>query len=118
MTKELLFSLSRKDFRWTYHHGSGAGGQKRNKTQNAVRCHHDPSGAMGQAQDSRSVHENEKLAFQRMANTKEFKSWHKLEVAKRTGILVKLEEWLDREMTNNIKIEVFSNGKWQEWNEN
>lgn len=119
MAKKLLFRLTRSDFRWTYHHGSGAGGQKRNKTQNAVRCHHDASGAMGQAQESRSVHDNERRAFERMANSREFRAWHRTEVARRTGALVRVEEWLDREFADDTKftVEVFRSGRWQPWTE-
>jgi protein subunit release factor B len=111
--KELLFSVTRKDCEWNYHHGSGAGGQKRNKTQNAVRVYHPPSGARGQAQESRSLKENEKLAFERMANTKEFSKWVKLEAARVTGQLQKIEEKVDQMMANETKTEIFKDGKWE-----
>ena len=45
---------------------SGPGGQKRNKTDSAVRLRHGPSGLVGQAVESRSQHENRAKALQRL----------------------------------------------------
>lgn len=46
--------------------GSGPGGQKRNKTDSAVRVRHQPSGLSGQAADSRSQHDNRRRALRRL----------------------------------------------------
>ena len=46
--------------------GSGAGGQKRNKTSSAVRIRHAPSGVSAAASDSRSQHENRARAIRRL----------------------------------------------------
>lgn len=41
-----------------------------------------------------------------MAQTKEFKNWHKIECAKRLGLLNDIEKILDEQMSdNNLKIE-------------
>lgn len=45
---------------------SGPGGQKRNKTDSAVRLHHDPSGQTVIAVESRSQHENRAKALRRL----------------------------------------------------
>jgi hypothetical protein len=45
---------------------SGPGGQKRNKTESAVRMRHKPSGIIVVANESRSQHENREVALQRM----------------------------------------------------
>jgi RF-1 domain len=48
------------------HRGSGPGGQKRNKTSNAVRLTHTPSGIAVTASESRSLLENKTRALRRM----------------------------------------------------
>jgi len=115
MTKQLLFSVSVKDCEVQAFKGSGPGGQKRNKTASAIRVIHHQSGAIGQASDAREQHLNKRNAFLRMIETKEFKSWHKVTVAKLCGILPKesLEEQVDKMMSEeNLKIEYKINGEW------
>ncbi len=46
--------------------GGGPGGQHRNKTQNAVRLHHEPSGVVVTATERRSLEANRKAAFERL----------------------------------------------------
>jgi hypothetical protein len=48
---------------------SGPGGQKRNKTDSAVRLRHRPSGLTGEANESRSQHENRARALRRLRMT-------------------------------------------------
>lgn len=115
--KELLFSLTANDFEWDYFRGTGAGGQKKNKTSSAVRCRHLASGASGKAEDSRSQKENKKLAFARMAASEAFQKWCKIEACRVTGKLAQIEDWIDREMRVNLKVErKDENGRWVEWN--
>lgn len=45
---------------------SGPGGQKRNKTDSAVRLRHGPTGLMVIAEESRSQHENRRRALKRL----------------------------------------------------
>lgn len=45
----------------------GPGGQHRNKTQNAVRLHHAPSGVVVTATERRSLEANRRAAFDRLA---------------------------------------------------
>lgn len=110
-TKKLLFSVTASDCEFKYTKGSGAGGQKRNKTSNAVYCIHRPSGAQGYSEATRSQRSNKEDAFAKMAQSKEFKKWHKVEVARRTGEQQKLEEYVQREM-KKVKVEVRDSGKW------
>lgn len=117
MTKEILFSITSADCRFDYFRGSGKGGQKRNKTSSGVRCIHIVSGAVGVSDDTRSQHDNKKIAFERMANSSKFSAWHKLEVAKRTGVLTQAEEFADREVNSSrTKVEVRKDGRWVDEN--
>ena len=116
MEKELLFTVTAKDCRWDYYRGSGAGGQHRNKTNSAVRCTHIASGAVGQAEDSRSQHDNKRLAFARMGRSDKFQKWARLEACRVTGKLKEIEDWVDREMKVSIKVEKKSKeGRWIDW---
>jgi len=113
MTKELLIKVTAKDCKWDYYKGSGAGGQKKNKTSSAVRCKHKPSGAVGQCEEHRSQKQNKQLAFRRMAESKEFQNWIRLTVAKITGAEAEARSYAEHEMNSDrIKIEVKKDGKW------
>jgi len=116
--KKLLFSLTKKDFRIDYFPGTGAGGQKKNKTENCCRITHLDSGAVGKSEEGRSKEHNKKTAFQRMTETKEFQSWYKLEVARKLGKIADIETEVKKTMQpENIKIECKDdNGKWIEVN--
>ena len=57
----------RADTRIEVFTGGGPGGQHRNKTQNAVRLHHGPSGLIVVAQERRSLEANRRAAFARLA---------------------------------------------------
>jgi protein subunit release factor B len=112
--KELLFSVTANDCEWSYTKGTGAGGQKRNKTSSAVHCTHRPSGAKGYSEASRSQSDNKKDAFQKMAETAEFKKWHNLETLRRSGQMQQIDENVKKEMAK-IKLEVKDeSGKWVE----
>jgi protein subunit release factor B len=118
MTKQLLFSVTAKDCEFIFQRGRGNGGQKKNKTNSACICKHVASGAQGYAEDSRSQSDNKSLAFTCMAETKEFKSWMKLEISKKTGEAASIEESVDRQMNPRyIRTEVKKENKWTEVNE-
>lgn len=81
--KTLLFSVSASDcIRQSYSIDTLV-----NKTWAGVRLTHPPSGAVGQSHESRSVRCNTRAAFARMVDTKEFKTWRRVEVARRLGQL-------------------------------
>lgn len=113
MAKEILFTVTAADCDWEYMRGTGPGGQKRNKTESKVRCTHRASGAVGESDETRSQHDNKRKAFVKMANTKEFKLWHKLECARRTGEKISIDEAVRRAMSErNIKTEGRVDGRW------
>lgn len=116
--KELLFSVTIKDCDIQAFRGSGAGGQKRNKTSSGQRIVHRASGAVGQASDAREQHLNKRNAFLRMLNTDTFKKWHKVETARRCKQKMEepidVDKLVDEQMKpGNIKVEVKNNeGDW------
>ena len=112
--KKLLFSVTSNDCEWSYTKGTGSGGQKKNKTSSAVHCMHRPSGAHGYSEASRSQLDNKKEAFQKMANTEEFKNWHRLETNRRTGVQAEIERTVEQQM-KKVKVEIREDGKWAEW---
>jgi protein subunit release factor B len=104
--KTKLFSISIKDCDVQAFKASGAGGQKRNKTSNAIRVVHALSGARGQCSEHREQSQNKQIAFRRMAETKEFKNWVKIQVAKLQGKPT-VEELVDKAMEpQNLRIEI------------
>lgn len=111
--KQKIFSVTAKDCRWDYYNGTGKGGQNRNKCAKCVRCFHDPSGAMGKAEDERSLEQNKRLAFRRMAETEKFKKWCKIEASRLSGELAVIEEKIDQELKTGTVVEAKDDqGKW------
>ena len=109
-----LFSITKSDFDWSYTKGSGKGGQKRNKTESAVHCKHEPSGAYGYSDHTRSQHKNKSLAFKAAVSSSKFKAWLKQEIARKNGVLQMVEERVDSMMKgHNLKIETTDEkGRW------
>lgn len=62
----VIKSISEKDIQYQAMRSSGAGGQHVNKVSSAVRATHVPSGLSTVAMDSRSQHQNKKLATERL----------------------------------------------------
>ncbi len=59
-------SISEKDFQFQAMRSSGAGGQHVNKVSSAIRATHPPTGMQVVVMDSRSQHQNKKLAIMRL----------------------------------------------------
>ena len=112
--KELLFSLTKKDFVVETFRAGGKGGQKQNKTDSGVRIKHPASGAVGESREERSQHVNKKIAFKRLVETPRFKVWHAAKVQEMLGKETP-EQAVERMMKpENIKIEFFEDGDWKE----
>jgi len=106
--RELLFSLTSKDFEFETFKGSGPGGQHRNKTESCVRCYHRASESMGSCCEHREQLKNKRIAFERMAKSPKFQGWLKVESARRTAGMT-VEDPMD---PKNLRIEVKKDGKW------
>jgi protein subunit release factor B len=108
MSKELLFSITKKDFEMQTFRSGGAGGQNQNKVNSGVRFIHRASGAVGEARDSRDQLQNKKNAFSRCVNSPKFQSWLKIEIAKRQGEFANIEQKVAEMMKpENLKVEYF-----------
>jgi protein subunit release factor A len=104
--RELLFSLTKKDFDITYYSGTGAGGQHRNKAKNCVRIKHKETGIITTGQNERSLKQNKKNAFMRMVNHPKFQLYLKKRSAGEVLDKVELEKKVDEMMKeDNLKIE-------------
>ena len=112
--KELLFSITKKDFKLEYFSGTGKGGQYRNKHQNCVRLHHPDSGVIVTGQSHRERKANIKEAFNNLVLHPKFKLWHNIKINEvLTG--KKIEEIVKEQMKpENIKVEILKNNKWIE----
>lgn len=116
MTRKPILSLDKRDFRFDYYRGSGKGGQKRNKTSNCVRCTHIESKAVGKSEDGRSQAHNKRTAFKRCCETKKFKAWVRIQVAKALGLEAQVEAEVERLMQNrHMKFDGWNKekGRWE-----
>lgn len=82
--KEVLLSLSKDkgDFLVSCSRSSGHGGQNVNKRDTKVRITHPKSGAIGESQTHKTQGMNKKEAFKRLLDSKKFKDWLRVELAK------------------------------------
>jgi protein subunit release factor B len=104
--KQLLFSLTAKDFEFQTFCTGGNGGQHRNAKQNGVRCIHTASGARAEHRDGRDQRKNKEEAFRKCAETPVFKAWHRVETLRRLGTLKDIDRVVDEAMAeSNLRIE-------------
>jgi protein subunit release factor B len=118
MKKELLFSLSKKDFTIQVFRAGGKGGQKQNKTSSGVRIIHNESGARGECRNHREQSMNKKIAMQRLSNSTHFRIWinrKAQEVIEGIRLEEKVEKMMDEK---NLKFETKDeDGRWVEVDE-
>lgn len=103
--KELLFSVTKKDFKIEFTKGSGNGGQNRNKRDTAVRITHIESGAVGYSEEEREQLQNKKKAFKRLCESEKFKSWLKIKTNQVIGIS-KTKEQIAKEIDTMIECDL------------
>lgn len=91
----------------------GKGGQAQNKKSTGVRVIHRPSGAVGEARDSRSQHQNKRNAFLRCVKSPEFEKWRRMKVSYILGQDAIIEQEVRNWMRpSNLRVEVKEDGKW------
>lgn len=117
-SRALLVSVTAKDCEWQFFRSGGKGGQNQNKVESGARCIHHPSGARGEARDTRDQPQNRKLAFTRMVESEKFQTWLKLEssrvLAGERSIEAMVEAAVEREMSpSNLKIEIRTENGWE-----
>lgn len=101
----LLFSLTKENFEVQTFCSGGKGGSHQNATQSGVRITHRASGAVGECREERHQALNKRIAFERMAATKEFTAWHLSECARQLGNIT-IEDKVDAAMQPaNLKVE-------------
>jgi len=112
--KKKLFTVTRKDLVLQTFKAGGKGGQNQNKRDTGVRIIHPASGAVGESRQERSQYQNRKLALERLAASREFKTWAKIEAARVTGVLDNIERVVDEMMhPRNLLVEgVDDKGRW------
>lgn len=103
--KELLFSLTKKDFRIDTFRSGGKGGQHQNTSDSGVRITHIESGAIGESREERSQFQNKKKAFERLVASKEFVLWHKKKAFEIMGVM-KTKEQIEKEVDEMIERDI------------
>jgi len=112
--KELLFSITKKDFDISYFSGTGAGGQHRNKHQNCVRLKHRESGLLVTGQSYRERKRNLIQAFNNLINHPKFKVWYTRKVYEMTQGETLEQKVNSMLLPENLKIEYEKCGVWVE----
>ena len=114
MTKELLFSVTKKDLEISYFSGTGGGGQHRNKHQNCVKMYHKNSGARSTGQSSKERKSNLKEAFNNLVKSQKFKMWLNERIYEKTNQINIKKEVEDLMSPENLLIECKEENKWKE----
>ena len=106
--KELLFSITKKEFEVQTFCSGGKGGQHQNKTDSGVRIIHKESGAVGESREERSQLQNKKIAFKGLSENKKFKYWLSKKVWEVSNEKT-LDQIVDGQMDEqNLKVEYYT----------
>jgi len=108
MTKEFMFSITKKDLIVQTFRSGGKGGQHQNKTSSGVRIIHNPSGARGESREERSQLRNKHTALKRLTETVKFKTWCYMKMQEIISGET-IDDKVERDMhPDNLKIEYLS----------
>lgn len=112
--RELLFSITKKDFRIDTFRSGGKGGQNQNSRDTGVRIVHLDSGAVGESRSQRTQGLNKKLAFKHLLANDVFKKWYRIECARRLGQVLETEDNVDSLLNpKHLKVEVKTKDGWK-----
>lgn len=115
MPRRKLFSVTLDDCRVDTFTCGGKGGSGKDTSNNGVRITHPPSGAVGEARDSRYQLQNKRAAFRRMGESKAFRAWVQREASRLQGEK-SVDEQVDEAMDpRNLRVEVRGEGGWVEY---
>ncbi len=112
--KELLYSLTKKDFKLQTFRSGGPGGQHQNKRNTGVRIIHPDSGAVGESREHKSQLQNRKAAFKRLVEHANFILWNNMkchEIASGKTLEKRVDEMMQEK---HLRFEIMENGKWKE----
>jgi protein subunit release factor A len=102
MKNGFLFSVTLKDCRVDTFRAGGKGGQNQNKRDSGVRITHKDSKAVGESREERSQLQNKRKAFRKMAESKQFQAWLRMQALG----LRPIDEIVDEQMQDeNIRTE-------------
>jgi protein subunit release factor A len=106
MSKQKVFTIDKKqlDLNWF---SQGKGGQYQNKHPANLKLTHKPTGVMVTATAHRERRRNLKDALNTLSKDRRVLAWV-------NGQINGIEEKVEHEMKNNIKIEHFKDGEWVE----
>lgn len=114
MDKELLFSITKRDFRIDTFRSGGAGGQNQNKRDTGVRVVHLDSGAVGESREEKQQGQNKKIAFRRLIKSPTFTKWLRCrirEALNKKTVEQEVEEMMEKLEDFNLEVKD-DRGKW------
>jgi len=108
-----LFSVTIKDCKVDTFTVSGHGGAGKDTSNSGVRITHIASCAIGKCGEHRSQLKNKQIAFRRMAESKEFKTWLRVIIAELSSGKT-LEQKVEEEMEpQKLKVEARTEKGWE-----
>ena len=112
MSKQKIITVTRDDCEWQYFTVGGHGGSGKDTSNTGVRVKHPPSGAVGEARESRSQGQNRRAAWRRMAESAAFRAWARTLTTDIKKVTEQVESAMD---PKNLKVEVKDkDGRWAE----